>query len=54
MKLVKTWVQSGDDFLRHCTIVYIEKELAAKFSSKKIIDIFDTGARKADFKLIDM
>ncbi|XP_073360020.1 uncharacterized protein [Aegilops tauschii subsp. strangulata] len=56
MKLVKTRLRSklGDDFLRHCTIVYIEKEIAAKFSSNDIIEIFDTGARKSDFKLIDM
>ena len=56
MKLVKTRLRSklGDDFLRHCTIVYIEKEIAAKFSSDDIIEIFDTGARKSDFKLIDM
>ena len=56
MKLVKTWLQSkmGDDFLFHCTLVYIEKELAAKFSSEEIIDIFDTGACKAEFKLIEM
>uniref|UniRef100_A0A8I6XU49 HAT C-terminal dimerisation domain-containing protein n=1 Tax=Hordeum vulgare subsp. vulgare TaxID=112509 RepID=A0A8I6XU49_HORVV len=56
MKLVNTRLRSklGDDFLRHCTIVYIEKEIAAKFSSKDIIEIFDTGARKSSFKLIDM
>ncbi|KAM3214800.1 hypothetical protein ACQJBY_067016 [Aegilops geniculata] len=56
MKLVKTRLRSkmGDDFLCHCTLVYIEKELAAKFSSEEIIHIFDTGARKAEFKLIEM
>ena len=56
MKLVKTRLRSkmGDDFLFHCTLVYIEKELAAKFSSEEIIDIFDTGARKAEFKLIEV
>ncbi|KAM3328908.1 hypothetical protein ACQJBY_026167 [Aegilops geniculata] len=56
MKLVKTRLRSkmGDDFLRHCTLVYIEKELAARFRSEEIIDIFDTGARKAEFKLIEM
>uniref|UniRef100_A0A8I6WNR4 HAT C-terminal dimerisation domain-containing protein n=1 Tax=Hordeum vulgare subsp. vulgare TaxID=112509 RepID=A0A8I6WNR4_HORVV len=56
MKLVKTRLLSkmGDDFLCHCTLVYIEKELAAKFSPEEIIDIFDNGARKAEFKLVDM
>uniref|UniRef100_A0A8I6YLF5 HAT C-terminal dimerisation domain-containing protein n=1 Tax=Hordeum vulgare subsp. vulgare TaxID=112509 RepID=A0A8I6YLF5_HORVV len=56
IKLVKTRLRSklGDDFLCHCTIVYIEKEIAAKFSSNDIIEIFDTGGRKSSFKLIDM
>ena len=57
MKLVKTRLRStmGDDFLRHCMIIYIEKDIASKFSFDEIIDIFDLlGCRKANFKLIEM
>jgi hypothetical protein len=44
----------GDNFLRHYIIVYIGKDIAAKISSDEIIDSFDTGGRRAHFKLIDM
>jgi hypothetical protein len=44
----------GDEFLRDCVIVYIEREIAEKFSVGEIIETFDLGARKAEFKLIDM
>jgi hypothetical protein len=56
MKLIKTRLRNrmGDDFLRHYMIVYIGKEIAAKISSDDIIDLFDTGGRRAEFKLIDM
>jgi hypothetical protein len=35
-------------------IIYIEREIAEKFSGKKFIEIFDLFARKVEFKLIDM
>ena len=56
MKLIKTRLRNrmGDDFLRHYMIVYIGKEIAAKISSDEIINLFDTGGRRAHFKLIDM
>jgi hypothetical protein len=56
MKLVKTRLRTklGDDFLRYCVIVYIEREIAEKFSVEEIIETFDLRARKAEFKLIDM
>lgn len=56
MKLIKTRLRSrmGDDYLRNYMIVYIGKEIAAKISSDEIIELFDTGGRKAEFKLIDM
>jgi hypothetical protein len=56
MKLVKTRLHTklGDDFLRDCVIVYIEREIVEKFSVDEIIETFDLGARKAEFKLIDM
>jgi hypothetical protein len=56
MKLIKTRLRNrmGDDFLRHYMIVYIGKEIAAKISTSEIIDLFDTGGRRAQFKLIDM
>jgi hypothetical protein len=56
MKLVKTRLRTklGDDFLRYCLIVYIEREIAEKFSVEEIIETFDLCARKAEFKLIDM
>lgn len=57
MKLVKNRLRStmGDDFLRHCMIIYIKKDIASKFSSDEIIDTFDLlGCRKGNFKLIEM
>ena len=56
MKLVKTRLRTklGDDFLRYCVIVYIERELANKITIEEIIDTFDLCARKSEFKLIDM
>jgi hypothetical protein len=56
IKLVKTRLHTklGDDFLRHRLIVYIEREIAEKFSVEKIIETFDLCARKGEFKLIDM
>lgn len=56
MKLVKTRLRNrmGDDFLRHYMIVYIGKKIAAKITSDEIINLFDTGGRRAQFKLIDM
>lgn len=56
MKLIKTRIRNrmGDDFLRNYMIVYIGKEIAAKISSSEIINLFDTGGRRAHFKLIDM
>ena len=56
MKLIKTRLRNrmGDDYLRNYMILYIGKEIAAKISSDEIIELFDTGGRKAEFKLIDM
>uniref|UniRef100_A0A8R7PFZ6 HAT C-terminal dimerisation domain-containing protein n=1 Tax=Triticum urartu TaxID=4572 RepID=A0A8R7PFZ6_TRIUA len=56
MKLIKTHLRNrmGDDFLRHYMAVYIGKEIAAKITSDEIINLFDTGGRRAHFKLIDM
>ena len=56
MKLVKTCLRNrmGDDFLRHYMVVYIGKEIAAKITSDEIINLFDTGGRRAEYKLIDM
>lgn len=56
MKLVKTRLRNrmGDDFLRHYMVIYIGKEIAAKITSDEIINLFDTGSRRAEFKLIDM
>ena len=56
MKLVKTRLRNrmGDDFLRHYMVVYIGKEIAAKITSDEIINLFNTGGRRAHFKLIDM
>jgi hAT family C-terminal dimerisation region len=43
MKLVKTGLRNrmGDDFLRDYMIVYIEKEIAERFTSDDIIDLYD-------------
>uniref|UniRef100_A0A8R7QPS8 HAT C-terminal dimerisation domain-containing protein n=1 Tax=Triticum urartu TaxID=4572 RepID=A0A8R7QPS8_TRIUA len=56
MKLVKTRLRNrmGDDFLLHYMVVYIGKGIAAKITSDEIINLFDTGGRRAEFKLIDM
>ena len=56
MKLVKTRLRNRmrDDFLRHYMVVYIGKEIAAKITSDEIINLFNTGGRRAHFKLIDM
>ena len=42
MKIVKTKLRNKmeDNFLNDCLIVYIEKEITAKFSSESIIDEF--------------
>jgi hypothetical protein len=55
-KLVKTRLRTklADDFLRDCVLVYIEREIAEKFSVDEIIETFDLGACKTEFKLIDM
>jgi len=41
MKLLKTRLQNKmeDDFLRDCMIVYIEREIAMKFTTDSIIDM---------------
>ena len=45
----------GDDIPVHYMIVYIEKELAAKFSADGIINFYDLlDSCGAKFKLIDM
>ena len=56
MKLVKTRLRNRmrDDFLQHYMVIYIGKEIAAKITSDEIINLFDTGSRRAEFKLIDM
>jgi hypothetical protein len=55
MKLVKTRLRCtmGDEFLRDCLVLYIEKELAASISTNEIIDEYAlVASRRA--KLIDM
>jgi hypothetical protein len=55
MKLVKTRLRCtmGDEFLRDCLVLYIEKELAASISTNGIIDEYAlVASRRA--KLIDM
>ena len=46
MKLLKTRLRNKmeDDFLRDCMIVYIEREIAMKFTTDSIID--DLYAKK--------
>ena len=46
MKLLKTRLQNKmeDDFLRDCMIIYIEREIAMKFTTDSIID--DLYAKK--------
>ncbi|KAJ1700789.1 hypothetical protein LUZ63_000568 [Rhynchospora breviuscula] len=56
MNLIKTGLRSrmGDDYLRDYMIVYIEKEIAMKFTSDEIIDLYDLlGRRRAKLKLIE-
>jgi hypothetical protein len=42
MKLVKIRLRNkmGDDFLRDCLIIYIEKEIAIEFTTDVLIDDF--------------
>jgi hypothetical protein len=42
MKLVKTRLQNkmGDNFLRDCLVIYIEKEIGIKFTTNTLIDDF--------------
>ncbi|KAJ4747360.1 zinc finger MYM-type-like protein [Rhynchospora pubera] len=57
MKLIKTGLRNrmGDGFLRDYMIVYIEKEIAEKFNSDEIIDLYDLlGNRRSKFKLIEI
>ena len=58
MKIIKTRLRSkmGDDFLRPYMVVYIGKEIAAKFNVDEIIDLFDrpAGGRRSAFKLVEM
>jgi hypothetical protein len=43
----------GDEFLRDCLVLYIEKELAASINTNEIIDEYAlVASRRA--KLIDM
>jgi hypothetical protein len=48
MKLVKTRLRNkmGDDFLRDCLVIYIEKEIAIKFTTETIIDDFDEMSQR--------
>jgi len=41
MKLLKTRLRNKmeDDFLRDCMIIYIEREIAMKFTTDSIIDM---------------
>jgi hypothetical protein len=53
MKLVKTRLRNkmGDDFLRDCLVIYIEKEIVIKFTTETIIDDFDEmSQRRVRFK----
>ncbi|KAJ3697747.1 hypothetical protein LUZ61_001452 [Rhynchospora tenuis] len=54
MKLIKTDLRNrmGDGYFRDYMIVYIEKEIAKKFTSDEIIDLYDLlGSRRAKLKL---
>ena len=45
----------GDDYLRSYTIIYVEKELAAKINSLDILKVFYLGGpHRGNFKLIEM
>jgi hypothetical protein len=53
MKLVKTRLRNkmGDEFLRDCLIIYIEKEIAIEFTTDTLIDDFyDTKTRRVRLK----
>ena len=56
MKLIKKCLRNktGDDFLRHYMVVYIEKDITAKINVEKIIDLFDRPGRRSKFKLVEM
>jgi hAT family C-terminal dimerisation region len=57
MKLIKTGLRNrmGDDFLRDYMVVYIEKEIAEKFTSDEIINTFDLlGSRRSKLRLVEM
>lgn len=48
MKLVKSRLRNKmeDEFLRDCLIIYIEREIALKFSTDTLIDEFDARKRR--------
>jgi len=53
MKLVKTRLRNimGDEFLRDCLIIYIEKEIAMEFTTDTLIDNFyDMKTRRVRLK----
>ena len=53
MKLVKTRLRNkmGDEFLRDCLIIYIEKEIAIEFTTDTLIDNFyDMKTRRVRIK----
>ena len=53
MKLVKTRLRKkmGDEFLRDCLIIYIEKEIAMEFTTDTLIDNFyDMKTRRVRLK----
>jgi hypothetical protein len=53
MKLVKTRLRNkmGDEFLRDCLIIYIEKEIAIEFTTDTLIDDFyDMKTRRVRLK----
>ena len=53
MKLIKTRLRSkmGDGLLRDCLILYIEKEIAIKFTTESLIDGFwDMKSRRVRLK----
>jgi hypothetical protein len=57
MKLIKTGLRNrmGDGFLRDYMVVYIEKEIAEKFTSDEIINTFDLlGSRRSKLKLVEI
>jgi hypothetical protein len=45
----------GDDFLGDYMVIYFEKEIAEKFTSDEIINMYDLlGSCRAKLKLIEM